>query len=90
MSTSNAARISALAHLLADRACVVDIEANCLPACADGRSWWDTRSLLDRNEQPDECIDMFAQALEYAAERNLFTRHPTQPHLVRINPRDDL
>ena len=75
---------TALAYLLADRACICDIECNAVATKLQGREWFDTRPMLDRREMPDEVIDMNAQALEYAEQRGLFTRHPAQPHLVRI------
>jgi hypothetical protein len=79
------ARTDALAHTLADRACIADIQTNChLRHDSMARAWWNTQPMLDPNEQPAQCIDMNAQALEYAEARGLIVRDPTQPHMVRI------
>jgi|GEM_PF-3387980 len=77
-----------LAHEIADRAVVADIETECICVSDEaGRGWWDTRVMLDPREMPDDCIEMSRQALDYATHRGLITRHPDAPHLVRINPR---
>lgn len=75
-----------LAHLLADRACIADIETNCIAQRPDeqGRRWYDTRPMLDPREMPDHLIDMNRQALDYARARGLVSAHPQLPHLVRI------
>jgi hypothetical protein len=67
-----------LAHRLAEAYVVSDIESACTRTPDDQRRWWwDTRVMLDMNRQ----------ALDYAAERGLITRHPDKPHMVRITPR---
>ena len=81
----NHIQLANLAHTLADRACIADIECNAvLGATSEPGTWYDTSPMLDRNEQPDDAIEMNLQALAYAELRRLFDRHPTQPHLVRI------
>jgi len=81
----NPIQLAKLAHTLADRACVADIECQAVLTDIEqpGR-WHDTQPMLDPNEQPADIIEMNAQALAYAEMRQLFDRHPTQPHLVRI------
>lgn len=78
---------AALAHRIADRAVICDIETECLVVCDEtGRGWWDTRVMLDPHELCDESIDMNRQALDYALQRGLVHAHPDHAHLVRINP----
>lgn len=78
-------QLAELAHQLADRACISDIEVHAHAQTDDlGRKWYDTRPLLDPREQPDDFIEMNLQALAYAHERGLISPHPVNTHLVRI------
>jgi hypothetical protein len=77
-------QLAELAHQLADRACIVDIELHACVYDEQRRKWYDTRPMLDPNEQPDDFIDMNRQALAYAHERGLISPHPVHTHLVRI------
>jgi hypothetical protein len=81
----NAIRLAALAHQLADRACIADIETEAIAQTdAQGRKWHDTRPMLDPREMPDDCVEMNRQALDYARQRGLISPHPQHAHLVRI------
>lgn len=81
----NAIRLAELAHKLADRAVVADIEGEGIPQTDEhGRTWYDTRPMLDPREQPDDNIEMSLQAISYAHERGLISQHPVDTHLVRI------
>lgn len=82
----NAIQAAELAHQIADRACIADIESECTAIDIDGRGWWDSRCMTDPRELPDDFVEMARQALAYAEWRGLFTRHPAHPHLLRINP----
>jgi hypothetical protein len=94
MSTSDTP-IAALAHteaglvkqafLLANRAVVSDImsEAHKVRG-SDGRTWWDTRPMLDVHEHDPLVVDMARQAIDYALAAGLVTQHAFEPHLVRI------
>lgn len=76
-----------MAHRIADRAVVADIESECHAVPDEhGVGWWDTRTMLDPREMPDDFIEMARQTLAYADARGLIYRHPAQQHLVRINP----
>jgi hypothetical protein len=81
----NAIRLAALAHQLADRACIADIETEAIAHTDEqGHKWHDTRPMLDPREMPDDFIEMNRQALDYAHERGLISPHPQHAHLVRI------
>lgn len=81
----NAIRLAELAHTLADRAVISDIECEGIAETdAQGRKWYDTRPMIDPREQPDDAIEMALQALSYAHERGLIGPHPMHSHLVRI------
>ena len=73
-----------LAHKIADRACIADIENEAVAICVEGVSWWDTRRMLDKGWMCDEEVEMNTQALAYAEARGLFASHPDHPYLVRI------
>jgi hypothetical protein len=75
-----------LAHQIADRACIADIETEAVPTCVDGMGWLDVRCMLDRREMCDQAVEMNTQALSYAQWRGLFVCHPDHPYLVRIKP----
>lgn len=75
---------AALAHQLADRASVADIECHGVQVHTHGQRWYDTRPMLDRHEYCDQSIDMARQAIDYALQRGLVEPHPGQPHLLRI------
>jgi hypothetical protein len=80
--------VDIVAHRLAEAYVVSDIESACTRTPDEQRRWWwDTRVMLDPREQPDDVLEMNRQALDYAAERGLITRHPDKPHMVRITPR---
>jgi hypothetical protein len=81
----NPIQVAELAHQIADRAVICDIESEGIRQTDEqGRRWYDTRPLLDPREQPDDCIEMFRQALAYAHERGLISPHPQHAHLVRF------
>jgi hypothetical protein len=83
--TVNAIRLAELAHKLADRAVISDIESEGHPQTDEhGRKWYDTRPMLDERELPSDFVEMNRQALQYASERGLTMPHPTAPYLVRI------
>lgn len=79
-------KLDHMAYTLADRACICDIESNAIDTLVSGQRWLDIRAMTDPREMPDEVIEMNRQALDYAEQRALFTRHPIYAHLVRINP----
>jgi hypothetical protein len=82
---TNPIQVAAMAHTLADRAVVSDIEAEAAPQTDEhGRKWYDTRPMLDPRELPDDFVEMNRQALEYAHQRGLVSPHPQHAHLVRI------
>lgn len=81
----NNIQAAALAHTLADRAVVSDIETEGVAQTDEhGRIWFDTRPMLDPREMPDDFIEMNRQALDYAHQRGLIRPHPSHAHLVRI------
>lgn len=73
-----------LQRRLAERAVVCDIESECPTLTVDGADWRDTRPMLDPREHSPEVLDMAREALDYAEARLLISRHPYQPHLVRV------
>ncbi len=84
-SSVNAIRLAELAHQLADRAVVADIESEGHPHTDEhGRKWYDTRPMLDERELPPDFVEMNRQALDYAHQRGLVSPHPEHAHLVRI------
>lgn len=77
--------LHALAHQLAERACVTDIETEAVAQTDEhGRRWYDTRPMLDPREMSDDLIEMNVQALAYAHQRGVISPHPLHAHLVRI------
>lgn len=81
----NAIQLAHLAHQLADRAVICDIESEGHAQTDEhGRRWYDTRPMLDEREFPPDFVEMNRQALLYAHERGLVTTHPQQAHLVRL------
>jgi hypothetical protein len=81
----NAIQLAELAHQIADRAVVCDIESEGhLQTDEHGRRWYDTRPMLDPREQPSDFIEMAKQALSYALDRGLVFPHPAHVYLVRI------
>lgn len=84
-ATVNAIRLAELAHQLADRAVVSDIESEAIRQTDEhGRTWHDTRPMLDERELPPDFVEMNRQALDYAHQRGLVSPHPQHAHLVRI------
>lgn len=84
-SSVNAIRLAELAHRLADRAVVADIESEGIAQTDEhGRKWYDTRPMLDERELPPDFVEMNRQALDYAHQRGLVSPHPQQAYLVRI------
>lgn len=84
-TTVNHIRLAALAHQLADRAVVADIECEGhLQTDEHGRRWYDTRPMLDEREMPPDYVEMNRQALDYAHQRGLTMPHPQHGYLVRI------
>jgi hypothetical protein len=74
-----------MAHRIADRAVVADIESEAVPHTdAQGLIWSDTSCMLDPREMCDDFVEMNTQALDYAQQRGLITRHPKFGHLVLI------
>lgn len=82
-------QLAELAHQLADRACICDIECDAWQTDDEmgGPHWYDTRPMLDPRETCDDSIEMARQALQYAHERGLISPHPIHSHLVRITRR---
>lgn len=77
--------LAELAHRIADRACVADIETEAVAQTdAQGQRWYDTRPMLDPREQCDDNVEMARQALAYAHDRGLTSAHPQHGYLVRI------
>jgi hypothetical protein len=74
----------ARAFQLADMYAVTDIESYCTAVVVDGARHYDSRPWLDPHEQPPEFLDMAQKAIEYALDRNLAMRHPTQVHMLRV------
>lgn len=86
---SSVKRFAALAHRIADRAVIADIETEANAQTDEhGQRWYDTRPLLDPRELPDDWVEMNRQALEYAIGRGLVEVHHLHDHLVRVQPRD--
>lgn len=84
-ATVNAIRLAELAHQLADRAVVTDIESDGIAQTDEhGRKWYDTRPMLDEREMPADFVEMNRQALEYAQQRGLVIPHPQHSYLVRV------
>ena len=84
-ATVNAIRLAELAHQLADRAVITDIESAAHSQTDDhGRRWYDTRPMLDQREYPDDVVEMNRQALDYAHQRGLVSPHPQHSYLVRV------
>lgn len=85
-TTLNAIRLAELAHKLADRACIADIECEAViwEDHEHGRCWYDTRPMLDEREHSSDFVEMNRQALAYAQQRGLISPHPQHAHLVRI------
>lgn len=78
-------QLADLAHQLADRACIADIETQAQRCPRVGAvQWYDVRNMLDPREQPDDFVEMARQALAYAEARGIILRNSSDPHLVRI------
>lgn len=76
-----------LAHLLADRAVVCDIESESYTLVdPQGVTWYDTRPMRDPREVPDDFAEMARQAIDYALHRGLVAPHPQHAYLLRITP----
>jgi hypothetical protein len=72
-------------QLLADQAAVADIESEGVPTTDEhGRTWYDTRPMLDPREVPDQVADMARLAINYALQRGLASPHPVHSYLLRI------
>lgn len=72
-------------QLLADQAAVADIETGGVATVDQhGRTWLDTRHMLDPREAPDQVIDMARIAIGYALHRGLASPHPVHSYLLRI------
>lgn len=85
LSTDDTVKRIRSAFKLADRYAVSDIETQAVSLRGpDGTRWYDTRVMLDPREHEPRSLDMAQDAIEYAIERELATRHPEQPHLLRI------
>lgn len=80
-------RLMNLAFTLANRATAADIETNAVPTrtAGDDYVWYDVRPMTDPHEHCGVAVDMAAEALAYADQSGLITRHPQHPYLVRIN-----
>lgn len=81
-------RLDVMAYVLADRACIADVECHAVAVRDAGQRWWDVRPMTDPRELCDDSIEMNAQALAYLEARGLLTRHPQHAHLVRIAMED--
>ena len=89
ITAAHVGEISRLAHAVADRAVLADIETNAVQVLLPesptlGRRWLDLRPMVDPREVPAQVMDMHAEAIAYAHLRGLVVSHPAQPHLVRI------
>lgn len=74
-----------LAHRLADAKVLDDIRKPALATTDEhGRTWYDTRPMLDPREVPDDVAEMARQAIDYALHRGLVIPHPTASYLLRI------
>jgi hypothetical protein len=81
----NPIQVAELAHQIADRAVISDIETEAVGQLDEQqRRWYDTRPMLDPREMCDDMVEMNTQALAYAHERGLISPHPQHAHLVRI------
>lgn len=87
MSAADAALV-AQAFELANRAVISDIETEGVKVKLDGATWWDTRPMVDPQEHAPLVVDMARQAIDYALQAGLVTRHPYEHHLVRIVNRE--
>jgi hypothetical protein len=78
-------------RLLADQAAVADIECEGTATTDEhGRTWYDTRPMLDPREVPDVVADMARVAIAYALHRGLASPHPAHSYLLRITARATL
>lgn len=82
------AEVARLAHAVADRAVVADIETNAVTITLhEGEkrtNWLDLRPMVDPREVPLQVMDMHTEAIAYAHLRGLLQSHPQEPHLVRV------
>lgn len=78
----SAAAAAELAHRIADRAVVSDIETGGVPVGARGDRVYDIRPMTDLREHAPESVDMAWQELTYGLARGLIK--PAGAGLVRI------
>lgn len=75
-----------LAHQIADRAVICDIECHAVRTRDYAeRVCWYIAPMLDAREHAPEVIDMMLQAIDYALQRGLISRHPAFKDVVYIN-----
>jgi hypothetical protein len=73
---------------LADACVIADIECGGIPVGTDmgGLKLYDLRPMVDPREMPDTVVDMNRQAIDWALQRGLITRHTLRAGLtVRLN-----
>jgi hypothetical protein len=69
---------------IADAAVAADIETGCPRHVEAGRTWYDTRPMLDPREHSPEMLDMATDAIQYGVETGLLVRHAEHSYLVRV------
>lgn len=72
--------------LIADRACVSDIECEGAKCALPGseQRWYDVRPMIDEREHASEFCDMNRQSIDYAIARKLAVQHPELPYMLRL------
>jgi len=73
-----------LALRIANRCVITDLQSNCQSVQLGDLTWLDTRAMLDEREHCGEVLDLHREAVAYALDAQLVTRHFQQPYLVRL------
>lgn len=76
--------LTAMAAKLAGEAVVADIQTGAVHTVIDGQTWWDTRPMLDPREHSPVVIDMATEAIQYALDAGIATRHPHRSYLLAL------
>lgn len=85
LSAAAAGHIVALAMRIANRAVLADITNESTRVdLGDGHRWYDIRPMLDNREHSGPSIDMAGEAIAYALDCRLVTRHPVHASYVCI------
>lgn len=85
LDAAAAGHIVALAMRIANRAVLDDIRSECPRVhLGDGQHWLDLRPMLDQREHSPASVDMAGEAIAYALDCRLITRHPVHAAYVRI------